>query len=222
MTTPTALVLVVFGRGVLETGGRYALTPGSIARVEAAAYYVATHEAAFRAGPARIIFTGGWAEAAEGAPRPPSGDREGDLMLRWAREAALDAYADLMAETGSRSTLENLVRLAQDGLLAGYRFDAAHPLGVVSDAWHLPRVRFLAGKVLGLRGGAVLDVPVTGGERAAGRIAPALHLASRLGFLGTRDPAALLRRERRLVAVMHRFRAQRGKPPPMSPPGSAR
>lgn len=70
-TSPTATVLVVFGRGVLRAGDTWALTPASIARVQAAVDYVAANEASFaravgQGRTPRIVFSGGWAEAAEG------------------------------------------------------------------------------------------------------------------------------------------------------------
>jgi hypothetical protein len=214
MASTTALVLVVFGRGVLAARDGYALTAASAARVQAAVDYVAAHAGAFAAAfaaapeggaPPRIVFAGGWAEACEGAPAPPAGCREGDLMLRWARAAGLDRYAELRAETRSRSTLENLLHVRRDGLLADRAFDRDRPLGLVSHPWHLPRVRFLAGKVLRLRGPALRDVPACGGEVPRGwRSERALLLASRLCFAGAPDAAALLRRERRLVAAVRR------------------
>jgi hypothetical protein len=205
--TPSAQVLLVFGRGVTRSGEAWQLTPSGLARVAAAVRYVAAHSAGPRSregvgGPSlprpRVIFTGGWAEASEGAAPPPAGAREGDLMLRAAAAAGLDGLADLHAETRSRSTLENLLHTREDGLLSGIAFGPAYPLGLVSHAWHLPRVRFLVGKVLGLRGEALVDVPATGGEEAGDR---GLLMAARLGFLGARRGPTLLRRERRMVAL---------------------
>jgi hypothetical protein len=221
MASPTALVLLVFGRGVRCTDGRYSLTAGSAARVQAAIDYVAAHEAFFgrAAGQGRtprIVFSGGWAEACEGADPPPAGCREGDLMLGRARTAGLHRYAELHAETRSRSTLENLVHTSQDGLLAGHVFTASQPLGIVSHASHLPRIRFLAGRVLGVWGKAMLDVPATGGEApvAGWRSERAVRMASRLWFFGAGDTAGLLRRERRIVATMRRAeRLTRRQPP---------
>lgn len=193
-------MLLVFGRGVIGADGHYALTPASAARVQAAADYTVAHP-----GVARIVFTGGWAEATEGAEQPPDGWREGDLMLREAQGAGLDRQVDLRAETRSRSTLENLLHTAQDGLLDGYAFDAAHPLGLVSHPEHLPRIRFLAARILALPAAALLDVPAHGGETPLPwRSERAARVIARLGFLGARDPAALLRRERRMVASLRR------------------
>jgi hypothetical protein len=208
MMSPVAVVLVVFGRGVRCTDGRYGLTPASTARVRAAVEYVAAHEAVFADAPGhgrapRIVFTGGWAEASEGADPPPAGCREGDLMLGMARTAGLDRYAELCAETRSRSTLENLLNTTGDGLLAGCAFSAREPLGIVSHPWHLPRVRFLAGKVLRLRGPALLDVPAAGSDAPTGwHSERAIHVATRLCLVGARGSADLLRRERAMVASM--------------------
>ncbi|GIF06842.1 ElyC/SanA/YdcF family protein [Actinoplanes siamensis] len=191
-----AAVLLVFGRGVRWTGDAWELTPASVERVRAAQRYVAENVPG-RDRP-RVIFTGGWPEASAGARRPPYGAGEGDLMIRAARLAGLDARADLYAETRSRSTLENLLHTVEDRLLAGFVFDGRRPLGLVTHDWHLPRVRFLAGKTLGLRGDALLDIPA-GGERHDDRTA---LLATRVGFLGARRPEVLLRRERRLVGLI--------------------
>jgi hypothetical protein len=196
----SASVLLVFGRGVTRAGDTWELTPASLARVTAAVDYVMTSDPAGPHRP-RVVFTGGWPEASAGAEPPPLGNREGDLMLRAARDAGLADHADLHAETRSRSTLENLLHTVEDQLLGGYAFEPTHPLGLVSHPWHLPRVRFLAGKVLRLSGAALLDVPATGGEDDGDR---GLLLASRIGFLGARHGTALLRRERRMVALARR------------------
>jgi hypothetical protein len=179
------------------------LTAASEARVRAAVEYVtATHDGRTPL----VVFGGGWAEACEGAAAPPAGCREGDLMLARAREAGLHRVADLRAETRSRSTLENLLHVVDDGVLAGHAFDASRPLGLVSHAGHLARIRYLAGKVLGLRGAALLDVPAAGADppTAPWRSERAARVAARLCFLGVRDGGDLLRRERRMVAALRR------------------
>lgn len=212
---PTATVLLVFGQGVTHDGERHLLTAGSAARVRAAVDYVEARRQDFtRAAEQherpRIVFAGGWAEASAAAACPPAGSREGDLMLDQARAAGLDRHAELCCETRSRSTLENLLHTVEDGLLAGHDFSPSHPLGLVSHGWHLPRVRFLAGKVLGLRGAALLDVPAAGGEPAGRwRSERVVRLAARLCFLGACSPEDLLRRERRWVESIGRRR-----PPP--------
>lgn len=215
MSPPVAVVLVVFGGGLQKTSHGYALSPASMARVQTAADYVARHAAAFRqVAQPRILFTGGWAEASRDDPEPPAGHREADLMLRQARALDLDTYASLIAERRSRSTLENLVNIAADGLLDG----PAYPLGLVSHPWHLPRVRFLAGKVLGLRGAALLDISVATDQDSPAGLSPRLvYAAARLGYLTARGPAQMLRRERRIVAVarkVEKFRRRLGNAHP--------
>jgi len=203
MTPPTAAALLVFGRGVTYDDGRYVLTPASVARVRAAAEYVERHRDGYaRAVP--VIFSGGWAEASEGAVEPPAGSREGDLMVAEARALGLHRHADLRSETRSRSTLENLLHTVEDGLLDGHTFDAGRPLGLVSHPWHLPRIRYLAGKVLGLRGSALLDVPVIGGAGDTARGERMTRAAVRIFFLGAHDPARLRRRERRMITWLRR------------------
>lgn len=198
MATRRAGTLLVFGRGVVAAGGGYELTADSAARVRAAVDYVTLGAQAGAPRP-RVVFTGGWPEASEGADPPPLGWREGDLMLRAAAGAGLARLADLHAETRSRSTLENLLNTVEDGLLGDRPYTAARPLGIVTHGWHLPRVRYLAGKVLGLHGAALLDVPAAGARAPAERL---LRLGSRLCFLGVAEPAALRRRERLAVAVV--------------------
>jgi hypothetical protein len=124
-------------------------------------------------------------------------------MLAAAREAGLHRHVDLRAECRSRSTLENLINTVEDGLLTGFSFARGTPLGLVSHRWHLPRVRYLAGKVLGLRGAALLDIPADGPE-TGGFYEHLVRAASRLYFAGVRDGATLVRRERQLVALMRR------------------
>ena len=190
--------LLVLGNGVVPSDGGYALSPGSAARVRAAVDYVTA-----AGSPDRIVFSGGWAQARDGAAQPPEGCREADLMLRAARQAGLDRHADLRTECRSRSTLENFLHIVADGLLDGLRLGPARPLGIVTHPWHLPRVRYLAGKVLGLRGAALVDVPAAGPEQG-GFYEHGIRAASRLCFLGVRDPARLLRRERQMVAFLRR------------------
>ncbi|MFI5492326.1 YdcF family protein [Actinoplanes sp. NPDC051859] len=197
MTAPPATVLVVFGRGVIRSGSEFVLTPASAARVDAALAYATRHQKAFERAPARIIFSGGWAEACEGAPEPPEGCCEGDLMLARARAGGVGAWVQLRAEIRSRSTLENLLHVAGEGLLA----DLPPPIGLVSHGWHLPRVRYLAGKVLGLHGAALVNVPVAGGGGHGERIAYAM---TRVFLFGVREPGTLLHRERRMVAGLRR------------------
>lgn len=69
MTAPVATVLLVFGRGVTTTGGRYELTPAGAARVDAAVGYVLAHPGAFAAAAAP------WSCSAAAGPRRRGGRR---------------------------------------------------------------------------------------------------------------------------------------------------
>jgi hypothetical protein len=183
--------LLVFGHGVTTVGGRYRLTESSLARVRAAVDYVVRYE------PVRVVFTGGWA-LADGPAGPPAGHREGDLMLAAARLAGVGGTVggnvELLAENRSRSTLENVLHTVEERLLGDGSFTAARPLGIVTHGWHLPRVRYLIGKILRIRGAAVLDIPATGTANPFSE--RLLSVGSRLCFLGSADPEALRRRER--------------------------
>ncbi|MET7470958.1 YdcF family protein [Micromonospora sp. NPDC005222] len=203
--TPPATVLLVFGRGVTAGDGGYRLTAESVARTEAAVAYVRAHAEAFRRTPgARVVFTGGWPHGPAGEPAPPPGFREAELMRALAREAGLDAYARSAAETHSRTTVQNLAHTVQDGLLGTTEFTARRPLGLVSHPWHLPRVRLLAARVLGLSGPALVDVPVTAPDPVPVRRERAARALSRIGFIGVRTPEASLRRERALTRAAER------------------
>ncbi|NES13156.1 MULTISPECIES: ElyC/SanA/YdcF family protein [Micromonospora] len=223
MTPATATVLLVFGRGVVADRDGYRLSAESAARVDAAVAYVTAHADAFRrAAAARIVCTGGWPHGFPAAACPPAGCREGELMLARARAAGLDRYARLHAESRSRTTLQNLVHTVQDGLLADQAFGPARPLGLVSHPWHLPRVRFLAGKVLGLTGPALLDIPTPGATAGRDRRRErALRAAAHLGYLGVHAPADLLRRERRIATLLGGRRRGHAGGWPARAPGTA-
>ena len=190
---PTAAALLVFGGGTVRRGSRFVLTSASEARVWAAGEYLRKESCGL------VVFSGGWSWGRE---EPPEGSREADLMLALAQSQGIDRQVRLVAETRSRSTVENLAQVAGQRLLAGYAFDARQPLGLVSHHWHLPRIRFLAQRVLGLDGPALLDVPVSGTRSSRESL---IRWTSRLYFAGARDAAALVRREQ----AMHRIRCGR-------------
>ncbi|MGK5678495.1 YdcF family protein [Actinoplanes sp. URMC 104] len=185
-----AAALLVLGNGLAPDAS---LSPGSLARVQAALAYPPVE---------RIVFSGGWEQARSGAPEPPPGCREADLMRAAAVAAGLPP-AVVRVECRSRSTLENLLHVAADGLLDGLDLGPERPLGLVTHAWHLPRARYLAGKVLGLPRRALIDVPASGAVRGS-LYEHGIRAASRLCFFGVRDPAVLLRRERRMVTMLRR------------------
>jgi hypothetical protein len=217
---PVADTLLVFGRGVTVVDGEYRLTADSIARVRTALDYLTRNETRLAATRPRVVFTGGWSLADE-PHTPPVGSREADLMLRAARLAGGSGRIDLHAETRSRTTLENVVHTVEERLLGDRAFTVARPLGLVSHPWHLPRVRFLIGKILGLRGDAVLDIPVVGGSPRPWWSERVLTVGSRLCLLGSTDPAPLRRWERLVASArLGRITGRRfGYPSRRGPPG---
>jgi hypothetical protein len=78
-----ATSIIVFGRGLVADPAGFRLTRQSSERVEALVAYVRQNAAGFAARRGRIVFSGGWAGAAEGFGRPPRQYREGsgDALL---------------------------------------------------------------------------------------------------------------------------------------------
>jgi hypothetical protein len=198
--------IVVFGRGLVADGPRFRLTQASSARVAALVGYVRRNAGAFGARRGRIVFSGGWAGAADGIGRPPPRFREGNLMLEQARAADiggenLGRYADAYAEIESDSTLENALRTREAGYFAGLYFTARDPLGLVTHAGHLARVDYLMRRVYGLPRDAVVPIVAPGADDFSGGLPESLLLpVTRLAFLGARDTDDLRRRHRLLVA----------------------
>lgn len=214
MTAPprTAHGIIVFGRGHAP-GHVDRLSDASLARVGRLGEYVAEHAADLARRRAAVVFSGGWAGAAGAvADRPADDHCEGSLMLAAARELTvagtpLGQYADMYAEIESASTLENAIRVHDMGFFAGMAFDANHPLGLVAHAGHLDRAAYFCRKVFGLRRDALLPIVAVGGDQlSAGLPEPLLKIATRTACLGARGPAALRRRERRLVGLARALR----------------
>ena len=198
--------IVVFGRGLVADGAGFRLSQASSERVAALVGYVRRNAAAFDARRGRIVFSGGWAGAADGTGRPPARFREGTLMLEQAWAAGvggenLGRYADGYAEIESDSTLENALRTREAGYFAEVRFSARDPLGLVAHAGHLPRIDYLMRRVYGLPRDAVLPIVAPGADEFSGGLPESVLLAvTRLAFLGAGDGDDLRRRHRLLVA----------------------
>lgn len=206
--------LVVFGRG-LELDGQGAvvgLNEPSRARVHAVLDHVAAHADEFRkladAGDrGRVVFSGGWAGAAADIPAPPEHEREAALMAGLAATLGvlgdpLASYVDVAVETESDSTLENVLRIHELGLLGDGCFCADHPLGLVTHREHLGRITYFVRKVLGLGPEALAPVLAPGPDgRSRGLPESVLHPLTHAAFLGARDAEALRRREQALVQV---------------------
>ena len=211
---PLARDIIVFGRGH-EPGRVDRLSVASLARVERVAEYVAAHAESFAAQPARIVFSGGWAQAAGAVRRPPPVEqREGNLMTAAAGGLSvhgrpLTGYADLHAESSSASTLENVLLVRDAGFFAGAVYDERNPLGLVAHAGHVERAAYYCRKVFGLRRAALLHILAVGEDQlSAGLPEPVMNAATRLACLGARSPRALRRRERWLCAAASGLRSR--------------
>jgi DUF218 domain-containing protein len=207
-----ATTLVVFGRGadVDERGRVVGLSPASRARVHAVLHHIAAHAEVFRrCGDGgtwgRVIFSGGWAGAAADLPSPPDDRREASLMADLATATGvmgepLSGYVDVAVEADSDSTLENVLRIHELGLLADRCFSPSQPLGLVAHREHLARIGYFVRKVLALSSDAVVPVLAPGPDgRSRGLPEPVLHQVTRLAFLGASTADALRRREQLLV-----------------------
>jgi DUF218 domain len=210
-----ATSIIVFGRGLDADADRagFRLSRPSTERVDALTRYVGEHTQAFGARRGRIVFSGGWAAAADGATRPPRQYREGQLMLRHALAAdiagaGLSRYADAYPEIESDSTLENVLRVHEAGYFDGSSFTARNPLGLVAHAEHLARIGYLVRKVFGLPGDAIVGIAAPGADARSGGLPEGLLLlVTRLALSGARGHDALRRRHRVLVAGNHRLRS---------------
>ena len=213
MPGAVAVSIIVFGRGLVTDPAGFRLTGQSAECVEALVAYVRQNATAFTARRGRIVFSGGWAAAAEGLGRPPRQFREGSLMLDLAMAADigganLASYADVHAEIESDSTLENALRVKEEGYFDGATFTARNPLGLVAHREHLARVTYLVRRAFGLPGDATVNIAASGADARSGGLPESVLLTlTRLAFLGAGNHSSLRRRHRMLVAWNHRLRA---------------
>ena len=121
---------------------------------------------------------------------------------------SLAGYADAYPEIESDSTLENVLRIKEDGYFDGASFTARDPLGLVAHQEHLPRINYLVRKAFGLPGGATVNIAAPGPENYSGGLPESVLLpVTRMAFLGARDHSSLRGRHRMLVACSHWLRA---------------
>jgi hypothetical protein len=213
--------IIVFGRGLIADNSGFRLTRASAERAEVLVAYVSRNTAVFNSRQGRVVFTGGWAAAAEGIEPPPIQFREGSLMLDQAKAADIDGknlvgYADAYSEIESDSTLENVLRSKEGGYFEGISFTRNNPLGLVAHQEHLVRIDYLVRKVFRLPSGAIVHIVVPGADNFSGRLPESVILfLTRLAFIGARGDTSLRRRHRILVACPHRLhshRLQTGRP----------
>lgn len=220
MPDRVATNIVVFGRGLRIDDAGVRLSSEGEARVRALLRYVEQNLAAFTSSRGLIVFSGGWAGAAEGLGPPPGESREAALMLALAHAlgaggADLSRYAETDAEIESDSTLENVLRVREAGYFHGISFTAENPLGLVAHAGHLPRIRYLVRKVFGLPDSAILPIVTPGTDNRSGGLPEwAITALTRLTLAGAGSSASLRRRHHAMVAALN---LGRGAPDARSP-----
>jgi DUF218 domain len=199
--------IIVFGRGLAaDEAGAIRLSRPSIVRVNALVSYVEENRAIFSSRRGRIVFSGGWAWAAEGMKSPPASSREAALMLKAARALGiagkdLSLYADSYSEIESDSTLENVLLTKERGYFGDTIFTAGNPLGIVAHDDHLKRIEYLVRKVFAIPGEAILHISAAGND-PGGRLSESMILfLTRLAFLGAHSHVSLRRRHRMMVMI---------------------
>jgi len=213
MPATVATNIIVFGRGLVADDHGFQLTQASTERVEALIAYVKQNRAAFNSRHGRIVFSGGWA-AVEGIEPPPNVFREGSLMLGWAEAADIDGeklarYADTYAEIESDSTLENVIRVMENGYFGDTPFSLRNPLGLVAHEAHMVRIDYLVRKIYRLPEDAVVRIVAPGVYNFSGGLPESvILLITRIAFVGTRSSDSLRRRRRILIACRYPLRTR--------------
>jgi hypothetical protein len=206
--------VIVFGRGLIVDDLGVRLTQASMERVDALVAYVRQNATAFSTWHGRIVFSGGWAAAAEGIGPPPIRFREGRLMLDRASAADISGenlarYADSYSEIESGSTLENVLRTKECGYFEGISFTARNPLGLVAHQEHLARIDYLVRKAFGLPPDAIAHIVASGDDNLSGLPESLMLFLTRLAFIGAHDDTTLRRRHQILAVNRRRIRSRR-------------
>lgn len=209
MPETTATQIIVFGRGLDRTGSGFVLSEASRARVEAAVSYIADRSDRFLVRRGTVVFSGGWAGAAEGLPPPPAEFREGALMLQLARERLpnVHEYASLYAETESDSTLENCLRIKEAGIFRGVELTPDNPLGLVAHHGHMDRAEYFTRKAFRLQRRCVRHIFAAGQDRLSGdRPEETMLRLTRIACFGAHSASGLRARHRLLSRTAERLR----------------
>ena len=125
----------------------------------------------------------------------------------------LSRYADLTAEIESDSTLENVLRIKENGYFAGISFTAVDPLGIVAHPGHIERIEYLVRKVFGLPDIAVLRIVAPAIDKLSGGLSEHVMMPlTRLFFFGARSHVALRRRQHILAVGRNLIFSHRSAP----------
>lgn len=204
MPGTVALSIIVFARGLSADHADIRLSQASKERVDALAAYIEGNLPEFRAKRAHVVFSGGWS-AVDGVADGNDRHREASLMLEYAASLSIAGksiafYADTYTESESDSTLENVLRVKENGYFHQESLTEENPLGIVAHKAHLKRVRYLVCRIFGLQGDEVVNVIATGEDIPDSRIPESLMLIfTRLALLGTSSHASFRRRHRLLL-----------------------
>lgn len=211
-----AVNIIVFGRGLTADEHGFHLTQASCQRVETLVSYVARNQETFDSRRGKVVFSGGWAAAADGIQPPPVPFREGSMMLHQALASNVNGnnlmqYVDTYAETESDSTLENILRTKEEGYFGGVTFNAFNPLGLVAHQEHLIRIAYLVRRIFNLQDDAIMQIATPGIDKLSGGLSEeTILLISRIALIGARTNRSLRRRHQILVAGRRKLHAGAG------------
>jgi hypothetical protein len=204
MPGTVALSIIVFARGLSADQADIRLSQASKERVDALAAYIEGNLPSFRAKRAHVVFSGGWS-AVDGVADGNGRHREARLMHEYAESLSIAGksisfYADTYTESESDSTLENVLRVKENGYFRQESLTGESPLGIVAHKAQLKRVRYLVCRVFGLQSDEVVDIIATGEDVPDIGIPESLMLIfTRLALLGASSHASFRRRHRLLL-----------------------
>jgi DUF218 domain len=207
MPNRVATNIIVFGRGLMFGSTGIRLSDASASRAQAVTDYMRDNLAEFNRVHGRVVFTGGWAGAAEKMQPPQPEFREANLMLNYCLAQGIDGkdpriYAVLEAEDESDSTLENVLKVDEGKYFGKLAFTADNPLGIIAHEDHIGRIDYLIRKVFHLKSSAILHIVVPGSDKRSDGLSEGLILFfTRVGFIGVWNHASLRRRHRILVSI---------------------
>jgi len=206
----TTTTLYMPGRGCdIDADGQFTLSPSSLARVNTAAEYFKAHRLLFEKEAGLIVCSGGWSGISSNMAVPPEEYREGRLMHEALYNAGVpDQY--IAEEILSSSTLESCIECDKAGFFKN--IDSEHPLGIVAQQAHMPRIRYFSKKIFNLPYSLLRPIRVVGEEGLAMELSEDLFFLGTLAiFLNARSISDFRRREAILKSVTQRLRLHPAK-----------
>jgi DUF218 domain len=197
--------IIVFGAGLVSDNTGIRLSSSSSLRVDALIGYIESNRKVLsRRG--RIVLSGGWPGASEGMKPPSPEFREASFMLRrmyeLLGEQGLSYYTDVDVEIESDSTLENVLRVKEQGYFDNVSFTPENPLGLVAQAAHLKRVDYLVRRVFRIQGDAIIHIVAPEPDNLQRQMHEFVLLTlTRIAFVGAKNGGSLRHRHRILVTA---------------------